>query len=241
MDTKLNIVVKATSNDIVPQDMQNQLMYWRDIFRAGQFFIGDCAAQLIEENATAGHRYTQEQICKAIGYWCGRSARTVRYYYETAVFFPQEAREEYDTLPFSHFVFARQLGDQWEEVLEFSRLNPGASEEFLAWNFLEKGRGEVSGGSEGLPTEIAEQDSEGIPGETGLNKDPALQKNLMRETSQNNRLERHALFRIINDVSRSIRGLITHLDESELDETERTEVREACAVIFKHLGIRIEV
>jgi hypothetical protein len=48
------------------------------------------------------------------------SARTVRHYSSLAAFYPVEVRDKYDLLPFSHFAFARSLGERWGEVLETS-------------------------------------------------------------------------------------------------------------------------
>ena len=70
---------------------------------------------------------TQDRIFNAIGNFCGKSGRTVRYYAETAGFYPRLVRDEFDVLPFSFFVFARYEGDNWRNVLEFALLRPEIS------------------------------------------------------------------------------------------------------------------
>lgn len=112
-----------SDSDIVPDDKQNLLMYWRDQLTAGFFSIGDIANEIIFDAAKAGMKLTDHRIYGAVSKFCGRSARTVRYYAETALFYPQEIRQEYDMLPFSYFVFARTL-DDWKSFLDFAMANP---------------------------------------------------------------------------------------------------------------------
>jgi hypothetical protein len=113
-----------SDSDIVPENEQNRLLYWRDKFKVGCFDIGDIACELVVRAAESGFRVTQSQVFDAIGRFCGKSGRTIRYYYETSIFFPQEVRDDYEELPFSHFVFARSMGHRWEEVLEYAQSKP---------------------------------------------------------------------------------------------------------------------
>lgn len=113
-----------SDGDIIPEPIQHQLMFWRDVFRIGQFDIGDLTAKVILYNAETGMQVTHKRIFKAVSTFCGKTPRTVRYYYETAVFYPDEVRQMYDALPFSHFVEARVFGDEWQEYLDTAMLNP---------------------------------------------------------------------------------------------------------------------
>lgn len=120
-----------SDSDIIPNDIQNRLMFWRDIFKTGQFDIGDLAASVVLWNAERGMRITHKRIFQAMSTFCGKTPRTVRYYYEAAVFYPIEVRQQYDALPFSHFVEARMFGDGWQNYLETAMLNPHRSPEYI--------------------------------------------------------------------------------------------------------------
>ena len=125
----------CTDADLVPEEIQNKLMFWRDMLKLAQFDIGDQVAETIMAVAARGAHATEARICDAIGRFCGKSGRTVRYYYETAVYFPRETRQEYDMLAFSHFVFARYMGERWQEVLEFAASIPNCTEKMLCARF----------------------------------------------------------------------------------------------------------
>lgn len=127
--------VSLSDNDLVPEEYQNRLIDWRDTLRKGYYEIGLIAATLIERAAYSGLKVTQARITEAVGAYCGKSGRTVRYYMETAVFFPEEVWQEFDFLPFAHFVTARYAGERWREVLEFSRDHPLISVEALEMRF----------------------------------------------------------------------------------------------------------
>lgn len=120
-------VLSLSDDEIIPIEIQHRLLYWRDVFTKGQFEIGDIAARLIEAYHSAGLPMTHQRIFNAMSTYCGKSPRTIRYYYETAIFFPEEVRKQYEQLPFSHFVLARYCGDRALEVLELSRANLGIS------------------------------------------------------------------------------------------------------------------
>jgi hypothetical protein len=76
-------------------------------------------------------RITHKRIFQAMSTFCGKTQRTVRYYYEAAVFYPIEVRQQYDALPFSHFVEARMFGDTWRSYLETAMLYPHRSPEYI--------------------------------------------------------------------------------------------------------------
>ena len=125
------VVVYFSDNDIVPDEIQHRLIYWRDVFRMAQFDIGDATAETIIFNAKDGRGITHDRVFEAVANFCGKTPRTVRYYYETAVFYPIEIRQEFNVLPFSHFVEARVFGDRWREFLERSMLFPGKSVKYI--------------------------------------------------------------------------------------------------------------
>lgn len=126
-------IFEPNDADIVPDPIQNRLMYWRDIFRIGQFDIGDLTAEVVMLNAQSGMHITHKRIFKAVSTFCGKTPRTVRYYYETAVFYPEEVRQMYDALPFSHFVEARVFGDQWKSYLETAMLYPHKGTDYVRY------------------------------------------------------------------------------------------------------------
>lgn len=128
MDTLTAEVATYTDNDLVTDNNQNLLMNWQHIFLCGQFSIGDIAAYEVDRATAEGKIVTNKRIFSAIGRFCGKSARTVRYYYETAIFYPAEVRDQYEMLPFSHFVYARGFGDEWQSVLDYARDHGGITE-----------------------------------------------------------------------------------------------------------------
>jgi hypothetical protein len=122
----------AGSVSFLSDDIQNLLLYWRDKFKQGYFEIGDVAAECISQ---LNEHLTNEQVFAEIAKFCGKSPRTVRYYYETAVFYPQKLRDQYAALPFSHFVLARAFTD-WRRVLEYAQEHPYIGEDALRSVFI---------------------------------------------------------------------------------------------------------
>lgn len=130
--------VVVSDSQIVPEKYQNELMMWREVFKRGHFAIGDIANELILLAAQQGFMIAQDQIFRAVGRFCDRSGRTVRYYAETAAFYPEEVRKEFDELPFSHFVFARSTGSNWRKVLEYAMARPEISAQRLEQAFIKQ-------------------------------------------------------------------------------------------------------
>lgn len=116
-----------SDSDIVPDEVQNELIRWRDVFSAGAFNIGDIANKMIERASGQGWVVTNDRIYRAVGKFCGKSGRTIRYYAETSAFYPANIRNKFEVLPFSHFVFARTKCSEWETVLEYAAENPEKS------------------------------------------------------------------------------------------------------------------
>ncbi len=123
--------VRPTYNNIVSDELQMELLDLRDNIRNNSFRIGDIAVKVMNEAEKNGLNVSQTMVWSAVGSFVGYSARTIRYYAETALFYPNNIRDKYDILPFSHFVYARYKGERWEEVLEYALDNPGISEAAL--------------------------------------------------------------------------------------------------------------
>lgn len=126
----------VSPDQIVPPDKQQELIFWRDVFRKGMFRIGEIALECVDEAMRQGLPVTQSQIYHAVGRFCGKSGRTVRGYAEVTAFFPEAIRQEYEVLPFQHFVFAKSMGERWKEVLDYAAQNPSYSLEALTYQFL---------------------------------------------------------------------------------------------------------
>lgn len=121
--------------DLVPDDVQTELIMIRSRLTADYFRIGDIANRLVLEAAKTGMRVAAARIHKAVGRFVGKRPRTVRYYAENAAFFDSDARCLYQFLPFSFFDFARSFGNQWEEVLKVAADNPACTLGWLQNNY----------------------------------------------------------------------------------------------------------
>lgn len=125
-------VMYISDRDILPDDLQDELIELRGRLTRTYFRIGDIANLAIEQSIQRGLRVTHSRVEKAVGKLVGKTERTVRYYRETAGFYPPEVREVYvDILPFSFFDFARYMGDGWQAVLDYAMENPTISLESL--------------------------------------------------------------------------------------------------------------
>lgn len=120
--------------NILTQEDENELLYWRDQFTNGYFAIGDTANRKIGE--LAGRQVPVARIYTAIGRIVGKAGRTVRYYAEIASFFDEKSRGQYSGCCFVHFAIAKQAGSKWQEVLDYASLYPQASEDDIRAKFL---------------------------------------------------------------------------------------------------------
>jgi hypothetical protein len=118
---------QISDKDIVPDETQDELEMIRSRHMLDYFRIGDIANRLVHESAKAGMSVTADRVHKAVGRYCGKKPRTVRYYAENAIFFGPTTRNEYDMLPFSFFDFARTFGNQWKDVLDWAAEHPDYS------------------------------------------------------------------------------------------------------------------
>ncbi len=139
---------RVSPNEIVEDEDQAVLRAISERTTAFSFLLGDMVGKYLARAERQGFRVrhvngrdtfvTQAQVCEALGSFCKRSGRTMRYYYETARFYPQSVRDEFEMLDFSYFVVARSFRDRWREVLEFAAANPQADCETVRAVFLGK-------------------------------------------------------------------------------------------------------
>lgn len=127
MMDKLPYMRKASINDIVPEVYQHKLMEIDLTMSQCYWIIGDIAADLInsvnrEKSKQFGKLVSRQDIYEAVGFFCHRTARSVRYYWETAHYFPLEVRQKYD-VPFNVYSEARWVKD-WELLLQIAEQNP---------------------------------------------------------------------------------------------------------------------
>lgn len=217
-----------SDNDIVPDDYQNQLIHWRDLFVDGYFAIGDIANRLVRRSAEMGFPVTDKRVYKAVGRFCGKSPRTVRYYAETSAFYPEEVRDEFDMLPFSHFVFARSTGEQWREVLEFGADDPDCTLERLRYEFVYDKTEECcepSRNNGSQPDEIMLRSFAGVRPETHAGEECCELSRISKGAGD------FSLITFVGDtVSRleDLRGMIT---SSKLDDDDKRRGADAISVI----------
>ena len=226
--------VKISDKDIVPEEYQNRLMYWRDRFTQGCFDIGDMANELIRRSAERGFKVPDKRIYKAVSRFCARQPRTIRYYSETSSFFLKEVRDEFDVLPFSFFVFARSCGADWRKVLEHASTQPDISLSALRYYFtLTEQFGETSQDNGGLSNSVNfhadEMGGEPLP-ESPRHHDEFANK--FGEVSQiSGGAGDHLRLQFLSEVRVSmdaLAGLVGHL---KVDEQNKREVINAIGVI----------
>lgn len=125
----------SVSNTISDED-QAILIQIRDNIRNNYFMIGDIANKYIYQAVANNTIMYSQDIYDNIGKIVGKSGRTVRYYAEEATFYSFETRDQYDILPFSFFVFARTMGDDWKNVLDYAMEHPQYSLEAIKKRYL---------------------------------------------------------------------------------------------------------
>jgi len=217
-----------TDAEIVTDDLQSELIQWREVFRAGQFRVGDIALQIIEDASFRGIVIPDSRVDGAVSRFCGKSPRTVRYYRETAAFYPQEVRQEFDILPFSHFVFARTMGIRWREVLEFSASQPGMTENSLRYSFL--------GGIALLTGEVGRSESaddQETPCETP-GDEPKI-KTCEVSQALPDRAMKHVRMSALNAVASSIDAFCKAVEESDVSEDTKDALIGAANIIRKYV------
>lgn len=111
--------MQTSYNDIIPDEVQQQLIQLRDVITQVGWTVGDLTNYVIRHNAESGKWITKEVIYSAVGNLVGKASRTVREYAMMSAFYPVEHRETYEILAFDHFREAMRLNDHWREALDW--------------------------------------------------------------------------------------------------------------------------
>ena len=107
---------------IIPPDVISELIFIGESASECSFRVGDITNECIRLNELAENDITHQLVYSAVGAFCGKASRTVRYYAEVAERFPGYVRTEYEPLSFSHFAFAMKYKN-WDDILEFAMAN----------------------------------------------------------------------------------------------------------------------
>lgn len=101
---------RLTREQIVPSEIQEKLIYYRDQRTEGTWFIGAVADRLYMRAVSRNAPATQKEVFAAVGYYAGLSGRRVEDFYRLHQFYPQEIRDRYPDLSISHFQYAMTFG-----------------------------------------------------------------------------------------------------------------------------------
>lgn len=141
INNKLAYTRKATINDIIPEEYQQKLMAIDTTLNKCFWMIGDITEDLLhsinrERASEAGLYITQQDIFEAVGFFCHRTARSIRHYWEIAHYFPGDIRNKYDA-SFTAFTEARWVSN-WELFLQIADENPMWSVERVRVEYHER-------------------------------------------------------------------------------------------------------
>lgn len=151
-------------SDLVPDDVQSELIMIRSKLTENYFRIGDIANRLVLEAIKSKSGVRASRIHKAVARFAGKSGRTVRYYAENAAFYSNTGRQLWHYLPFSFFDFARGFGDKYTDVLELAADNPGCTLAWLRTEYLMEKKGQDNPDREIAPGSGAFMTGNGIDG-----------------------------------------------------------------------------
>lgn len=106
--------------NLLPEDIVNKLLYWRDQFVKGFWEVGDLTNMAWAHIVANNHNINKMRLYDIVGEIVGREGRTIREYATMSEFYSLEARRKYDILPYSHFVFAQGYNRKvnWEKFLD---------------------------------------------------------------------------------------------------------------------------
>lgn len=107
-------------SEIVPDDVQEELISIRDSISDSMWRIGDITNALIVVHKSTQTDLGTMAIYSAVGLFVGKAGRTVREYASIAKFFAPHTRMEYEVLSFDHFRVAMRFGSIWRRVLEWA-------------------------------------------------------------------------------------------------------------------------
>jgi len=104
--------------DIIPNEIQDELISLRDGISDSIWRIGDITNSLLETYHST--ELSRQFIYSAVGLFVGKQSRTIREYAMVAKRFDESWRLEYDMLSFDHFRVCMRLGDRCEEALAWA-------------------------------------------------------------------------------------------------------------------------
>lgn len=122
----------------IPEDEQNKVIAWGQGLSQSQWWLGRLVLERISHYDDSEH--IKMSLYRAFGMLSGLSSRTIRMYVSVCKFFSEEDVEKYNPLPFSHFQFAIQFGENAYQVLDESMnkmisIGRPPSREWLEWRF----------------------------------------------------------------------------------------------------------
>lgn len=118
-------------SDVIPENLQSLLTGYNASLTEMFFEIGDISNMIYSSLIINKVDVTHQFICAAVGFYSGKSSRTIRFYSSIASYYSKEVRERYNNLSFSHFSYAKQFVN-WEEVLEYSSSNNASVDNVIA-------------------------------------------------------------------------------------------------------------
>lgn len=228
---------RASINDIISEEYQNRLMEIDYTISNCYWMIGDITNDIINSlNRTRaqelGKVISKTDIYEAVGVFCHRSARQVRYYWECARWFPPEVRRKYN-VPFAVFAEARWI-DNWELVLKLAEQNPMWSAERVRAEYLKLSGmavpDEQSADKEG--SAVPEVSAETVVDETGS----AIPEVLLDEYRKSGTRESRAV--LLSTLERTLDGLRDVLDKMLLPTDIRIRIGEVLLEI-QDIGLQI--
>lgn len=110
----------TTYNEVIPQNLQNELIAIRDSISQNFWDIGDISLMVCNYVDDNDISVSRDFVWRAVGAFVGLSARTIREYARVAKFFDYATRKHYEVLTFSHFAFAARYTDRWQTILDFA-------------------------------------------------------------------------------------------------------------------------
>jgi hypothetical protein len=135
----MQTAVRPSRADLILEEAdQAELIQIREWDCLMRFRVGDIANKYALRSAGRGLPVPDTAIHEAVGRFCGKTGRTVRYYAEQAAFYPADVRATYNEVPFSVFVLARRCGPAWRDVLDYALAHPLASEAEIEREFLHR-------------------------------------------------------------------------------------------------------
>jgi hypothetical protein len=132
-DTTYSSDPATSTSAIITSDLMDELIAIRDSFDTSYWRLGDITNIIINQAVARGADNIKMVLYHRIGQIVGKSPKMIRYYAAVSGFYPQQIREKYQLLPFSHFAYAMRFrsGDdtsfgessKTSEILEYAQSN----------------------------------------------------------------------------------------------------------------------